>query len=170
MAGERVIAFRDYDVEFVALCPLSFLLSCNAREDEKEKGTTERKIAGSHETFREDVVEKHGNYGQRKDPRAQFNVINRGKMEHRIIIFLVSLYLLKTKHIWKVENGYYRVKKRVARIYNGMENVSVRRRNCLRFSRFQLYGRFSHKLLWLKYTVQKLSRKIAHKIFYYASD
>lgn len=124
LAGERVIAFRDYDVEFVALCPLSSLLSCNASEDEKEKDTTERKITGSHEIFREGVVEKQGNYGRRKDPRAQFNVINRGKMKHRVNFH----YIHWTWNIWSMEDRYYRVEKFVARIYNGMENVSVHAR------------------------------------------
>ena len=63
LAGERVIAFRDYDVEFVALCP--FFLPCNLREDKKGKGATERKITRSHEILRESAAGKQGNYNRR---------------------------------------------------------------------------------------------------------
>lgn len=55
--GERAIAFRDYDVELVAL---SSLRSRERRNEKTGKGATERKITGSHETFRGSAVEEGG--------------------------------------------------------------------------------------------------------------
>lgn len=80
-----VIAFRDYDVEIRCSLPYPPSRLVARARTKREGGPTERKITGSREIFR--AVKKQGNYSRWKDPRAQFNAINRGEMKHRVVIF-----------------------------------------------------------------------------------